>query len=641
MDIRCDECETSSLRSYYNCYDCKDYDYCDPCHMIRSQLSHDESHRFIRIVPSVLNGDNIGHDHGIQSKTGYTMEFHSDGNLCIYKRSYGREWEYVWESGTRGTPSEILSNKQGTMQLSMGNDIVWEKSAEENRVLIDLEDDALMVSYDKKIFWKSDLAIKENLMGEIFNHPGFRLVYIDDNRKSLVDIQGNMPLQHDVMEHGYRCISHLWGDAKGQEWSQHGISGVNHKVFIREEKRDKLMYLFDHFKGYWWMDVFCTNQEDENKPLDVMDKIYANCTECICLIDGKSTYSSDQSEINVDGIYDEGLFGNALRRDHETYDDVKEDFCAIFPLFSDCRWATRMWILQEAMLPPVVFCTEETLHHGRQHMISMETMSSIRYRNKRHLRHHESGSFIELMRARTNLVYNSRQIYDLATGSGRSCEEPGDYAYSICGILKTSIEKGLLSDAAIFALLKTLPDREMFVITKSRLHMFNNGPEDTPTIESSWRNAREVFSRWVFQGQMYTFGCDRSNSYSQIGFHIGRLESKRSLREYAKRYREDLDGNVSKEDAMALSDGTILRIMYIASSFMWQTGITYWNDKHLYVTEKRVIITSKELDINIGDEIALGQRHGFHDDAYLCDITEDRVVEPFGRVIKLWGNGAD
>jgi hypothetical protein len=639
MNISCDECRQSPLRSYYSCYDCENYDYCDFCHMIRSQLSHDKSHRFIRIVPSVLNGGSIGHDHGIQSKMGYTLEFHSNGNLCIYKRDNGRPQGYIWESGTEGSPSEVLSNRQGTIQLLMGDNIVWERSAGQDRVLMDFEDDVLMVSYDRKIFWRSDLAIQEDLMSEIFNHLGFRLIYIDDNGKSLVETHGNIPLQHKIMEHGYRCISHVWGDTEGQEWS-HDISGVGHKVFVREEKRDKLMYLFDHYKGYWWMDVFCTNQEDIDKPLDVMDKIYANCTECICLIDGKSTYI-DQSDINVDGIYNKG-FSGIPRRDHESYDDVKEDFCAIFPLFSNCRWITRLWILQEAMLPPITFYTEETLHQRRQHMITMETMSNIRYRNKGHLRYYENGAFIELMKAKTNRIYNSEQIYKLAIESKRSCKEPGDYAYSLCGVFKTSIDKDLLPDAAILGLLKTLPDREIFVVTKSELHLFNNGPENIyPIAESSWESAKEVFSQWKFQKQMYTFGCNRSNSYSRVGFDIGNLESKRSLGEYAERYRENSEVHegvgVSREDAVALSDATILRIMHSVSPSMWQKGVTYWNDKHLYVAKHRVIITSRELDINIGDRIVLGQQRGFHRDAYLCDITEDKIVKPFGRVIRLWG----
>lgn len=605
--------------------------------MVRSQLSHDKSHRFIYIVTSILNGKSIKHDHGVQSKMGYTMEFHSDGNLCVYKRSEGRPWDYIWESGTKGSSSKVLFNKQGTIQLLMRNNIVWEMSAGDDRMLIDFGDDALMVSYDKNIFWKSDLAIKEDLMRGIFDHLGFRLIYIDDNGKSLVETHGNIPLQHKIMEHGYRCISHLWGDINGQEWLQHGIDGVNHKVFVREEKRDKLMYLFDHYKGYFWMDVFCTNQEDDNKPLEVMDKIYANCKECICLIDGKFTYNNYRSDIKVDGIYNRGFKG-LPRRDHESYDDVREDFCAIFPLFYNCRWITRMWILQETMLPPVVFYTEEALHPGRQHLISIETMSSIRGINKGYF--WESRAFVDLLKAKTNGIYNSQQIYRLAIESERSCKEPEDYAYSLCGVFKTSIGKGLPPDVAIFELLKTLPDVGIFVITKSELHVFNNGPEDIyPIIEPSWESARKVFSRWMFQKQMYTFRCKRSNSYSQVSFDTGRLESKESLGKYIKEYKKDsiIHWDLSKEDATALSKATILHIMQIGSISMWEDGgITYWDDKHLYVTEKRVIITSKELNINIGDRIVLGQQRGFDDDAYLCDITEEKIVRPFGRVIKLW-----
>lgn len=44
-------------------------------------------------------------------------------------------------------------------------------------------------------------------MDNLFDHPGFRLIYVDDD--------GNMslitPLEHkEDIENGYRCISHLW-----------------------------------------------------------------------------------------------------------------------------------------------------------------------------------------------------------------------------------------------------------------------------------------------------------------------------------------------------------------------------------------------------------------------------------------------
>src|ERR1700759_1591098 len=108
-------------------------------------------------------------------------------------------------------------------------------------------------------------------MDKLLEHPGFRLIYVDDN--------GNMSLitplldgSEDVLEKGYRCISHLWGEAT--RWNNHPVENVTWGVDVREEKRDKLLQIFNHFKGYWWVDVFCTNQDSNNKPLSIMGDVY-------------------------------------------------------------------------------------------------------------------------------------------------------------------------------------------------------------------------------------------------------------------------------------------------------------------------------------------------------------------------------
>jgi hypothetical protein len=71
-------------------------------------------------------------------------------------------------------------------------------------------------------------------MDRLFSHPGFRLIFIDDD--------GNMSLitsldyQEAILEKGYRCISHLWGNAT--RWEDHPIQNVAWGVEVREEKRD-------------------------------------------------------------------------------------------------------------------------------------------------------------------------------------------------------------------------------------------------------------------------------------------------------------------------------------------------------------------------------------------------------------------
>lgn len=90
--------------------------------------------------------------------------------------------------------------------------------------------------------------------------------------------------KEDVLKRGYRCISHYWGFVPPL-WDDHPVEGVDWGVKIRREKRKRIIQIFKYHKGYFWMDVFCTNREDVNKPLDIMGNIYKNCMECICLLD--------------------------------------------------------------------------------------------------------------------------------------------------------------------------------------------------------------------------------------------------------------------------------------------------------------------------------------------------------------------
>jgi hypothetical protein len=90
------------------------------------------------------------------------------------------------------------------------------------------------------------------IMDKLLDHPSFRLIYVDDDGMSLIT-----PSDHReaILKKGYRCISHLWGNTT--RWENHPIKDVSWGVDVREEKRDKLLQIFNHYKGYFWMNVFC------------------------------------------------------------------------------------------------------------------------------------------------------------------------------------------------------------------------------------------------------------------------------------------------------------------------------------------------------------------------------------------------
>jgi hypothetical protein len=251
-------------------------------------------------------------------------------------------------------------------------------------------------------------------MDKLLEHPGFRLIYIDDaGSMSLIT-----PSEHKeaILEDGYRCISHLWGNAI--RWEDHPIKDVSWGVDVREEKRDKLLQIFMHFKGYFWMDVFCTNQ-DINKPLNIMGDIYKNCKECVCMLDIKIPVLPDQP--------------------CEPWMDLRNKLREHMNDLTECKWGKRVWTLQEWLLPPEIFYTEETLDkllmmdpNTLTHMV--RTLGSIQRDSDYTAR--EVISFGHNRKIITNIEVH-------LVGSGRECKNPEDYYYGIAGLFDIPLPDGL------------------------------------------------------------------------------------------------------------------------------------------------------------------------------------------------------
>jgi hypothetical protein len=284
-----------------------------------------------------------------------------------------------------------------------------------------------------------------SIMDNLFNHPGFRLIYVDDDM-SLVT-----PLDHkeDILEKGYRCISHLWGQSP-LKWENHPVKGVDWKVHVRQEKRERIMQIFNHHKGYFWMDVFCTDQSDINKPLDIMGDVYKNCTECICMFDIRKgekylgEYASEKNFLekaleSIENPTDINWWGaNVCLR----------NFKAFKRQLADSSWSKRVWTWQEAVLPPKVsLCTEVsyTKEYGpmdRDIFVDMFTKLG-------------GGSANYLV----ELGFTRGSTLDDMKLSSRECTNQEDYIYGIVGLLDIYIPPGLDAISAAKELQKELDKR--------------------------------------------------------------------------------------------------------------------------------------------------------------------------------------
>jgi hypothetical protein len=294
-------------------------------------------------------------------------------------------------------------------------------------------------------------------MDDLFSHPGFRLIGVyDDGSISLI-----IPLEHkeNITKIGYRCISHLWGHAT--RWEDHPINGVTWSVNVREEKRAKLLQIFNHYRGYWWMDVFCTDQESNNKPLSIMGDVYRYCTECVCMLDIKLPgFVHEPSE----SWHEHGW--NAI---HNHLVEILE-----------CKWGRRVWTLQEWILPPKISYTEETFE-GRFCTVDPDVLGKA---------FHEADesdfrSIVQFTKIRESVAYEyiisrGKDVVGHLMFGKRECKNPEDYYYGIAGIFELDLPNGLKFE-------------EVEKIFLSKFNARNN----TYRATRSNGNFEGIYKRWV------------------------------------------------------------------------------------------------------------------------------------------------
>lgn len=212
----------------------------------------------------------------------------------------------------------------------------------------------------------------------LFKNKDFHLIHVEDNGKmSLVTPYKDKSVRKKIRE--YRCISHVWGTgdkSKDYIWKDHDVKGVTWKVEVRKEKRERIMQIFNHHKGYFWLDVLCTNQDTNDKPLDVMGDIYRRCKECVCLLDTVCDVPGFDSEreLWIDVAKDvkeymetdmermDNKYDNLYKRIECNSSDISfgEKYLQYLMSITTAKWFQRVWTWQEAALPPkLLFCSEQ------------------------------------------------------------------------------------------------------------------------------------------------------------------------------------------------------------------------------------------------------------------------------------------
>jgi hypothetical protein len=350
-------------------------------------------------------------------------------------------------------------------------------------------------------------------MDKLFSHPFFKLIFIDDDGK--MSLEGPfdcgiwLPQEEllrreesikKIQKIGYRCISHVWGTAdktKDYTWKDHGVIGVTWKVEVREEKRERIMQIFNRHKGYFWMDVLCTDQDTDDKPLDVMGNIYEKCEECICMLDIICNIDGSKSEKDVLLDISEDL-RNFMEHGKELSDEKygklprrynSLDLAGSFPKGSyelylgslmQAEWFERVWTWQEAVLPPkLLFCSErangyEYDPYDRDFLAKIFPYKDMGYDKDDKLIAAPSGRVfprpLSSIKTITNLKTQRGNLWEnivLAADSNRKCTNKEDFVYGIIGILDIAIKNGKELDEAMEVLKEILRKNGIFIGEKT------------------------------------------------------------------------------------------------------------------------------------------------------------------------------
>ena len=191
------------------------------------------------------------------------------------------------------------------------------------------------------------------------------------------------PYDNGIKELEYRCMSHMWGEVEKYVWDNHGIVGIDYPIQFRPEKRERLLDIMREFGGYWWVDLLCIDQTREDKPLYLMQDIYKYCKECIAMTDCPIDVLDRLASRELASVTKKMLF-LTIAYIADSIDYCMTEMFYEDPCFNDMdlleisvldartladdlkilfksTWFTRIWTLQESVLPSVVLLTCETM----------------------------------------------------------------------------------------------------------------------------------------------------------------------------------------------------------------------------------------------------------------------------------------
>jgi hypothetical protein len=484
-----------------------------------------------------------------------------------------------------------------------------------------------------------------------------------DDEMMLTKPFGDEKLQKDIQEKGYRCISHVWGTGDktiDYVWKDHGIVGITWDVETRKEKRERLMQIFKYHKGYFWMDNLCIDQSKgpEDKPLEIMGDIYAKCKECICMLDYKPI---DNERERIEELL-ENLTEERAANFPGKYEN--SDISNHISNMTKCRWFKRMWTIQEAVLSPIMLFTSE-MSDGCDYAPIDRSILDFSYKrtkwmDKKHDACPDIYATLESVFYRIWYLSGSMETLMIVLQSiSRECTNPLDYIHSVSGMFQLDIPK----DSTI----KNIRSRMIFQLWKRGVYMMDkSGIEkwgDSREVYERWSiceygnvvgsvdhlNMNQInYGRILSKKVLVKTGEKLVEDFGEAGLYNGLVHPRGSkddilVRDFVKELisiirqifgvipeNVDLDdmttyvirrfySGISIEDEMEYHvEGSMIGVRTFLSAFFYvwkaenadngECGIFHNPDElYVYKTDKVDMISKKDIDLQVGDELVMGE----------------------------------
>ncbi|KAF2622323.1 HET-domain-containing protein [Macroventuria anomochaeta] len=263
----------------------------------------------------------------------------------------------------------------------------------------------------------------------------------------------------------YRALSYTWGDTRHKRH----IS-LNGNLFVVNQDLHAALRRLRHEQKWqtYWIDMLCINQADfdeRSEQVVLMPKIYSKAKQVVFwLADTTNDTTDNKMELTPTQVYAAKAFLERLERDPSyqatEVDLVHEEILDTISSILACSWWTRVWTVQEAILPlraillmgPVHIQWETLVRAARNFMAQLEQNSLQHPPAYLHvmLRLYQQVTVIEWIRELRYSKEHLKLSFLLHAFRSRLCTDSRDKLFAFLG---------LVSELSIYA--RIIPDYKL------------------------------------------------------------------------------------------------------------------------------------------------------------------------------------